>query len=72
MLIASAILAITQTMAEGLRRVAGTIPVPGGQEAVQLRVSEQYISKFGELAETNNTLILPETVSGVGSMMPWR
>jgi regulator of protease activity HflC (stomatin/prohibitin superfamily) len=66
---AAAILAIAQATAEGLRRVAETIQVPGGQEAVQLRVAEQYIAKFGELAKTNNTLILPASVSDVGSMI---
>jgi regulator of protease activity HflC (stomatin/prohibitin superfamily) len=66
---AAAILAIAQATAEGLRRVAETIQVPGGQEAVQLRVAEQYIAKFGELAKTTNTLILPASVSDVGSMI---
>ncbi|MBY0248233.1 MAG: paraslipin [Nitrospiraceae bacterium] len=66
---AAAILAIAQATAEGLRRVAETIQVPGGQEAVQLRVAEQYIGKFGELAKAANTLILPATVSDVGSMI---
>lgn len=66
---ASAILAIAQATAEGLRRVAETIQVPGGQEAVQLRVAEQYITKFGELAKATNTLILPASVSDVGSMI---
>jgi regulator of protease activity HflC (stomatin/prohibitin superfamily) len=66
---AAAILAIAQATAEGLRKVAETIQVPGGQEAVQLRVAEQYITKFGELAKVNNTLILPASVSDVGSMI---
>lgn len=66
---AAAILAIAHATAEGLRKVAETIQVPGGQEAVQLRVAEQYITKFGELAKTTNTLILPATVSDVGSMI---
>ena len=66
---ASAILALAQATAEGLRKVAETIQIPGGQEAVQLRVAEQYITKFGELAKTTNTLILPATVSDVGSMI---
>ena len=66
---ASAILAIAQATAEGLRKVAETIRVPGGQEAVQLRVAEQYIGKFGELAKASNTLILPASVSDVGSMI---
>lgn len=66
---AAAILAIATATAEGLRKVAETIRVPGGQEAVQLRVAEQYITKFGELAKATNTLILPATVSDVGSMI---
>src|SRR5574342_1330594 len=60
---ASAILAVATATAEGIRRVAETIQVPGGQEAVQLRVAEQYITKFGELAKASNTLVLPATVS---------
>src|SRR5574338_223893 len=66
---AAAILAIAQATAEGLRKVAEAVQIPGGQQAVQLRVAEQYIAKFGELAKTNNTLILPASVSDVGSMI---
>jgi hypothetical protein len=36
---------------------------------VQLRVAESYIERFGELAKTNNTMILPANVSDVGSMI---
>lgn len=66
---ASAILAIARATADGLRTVAESINVPGGQEAVQLRVAEQYITKFGELAKSSNTLVLPASVSDVGSMI---
>lgn len=66
---ASAILAIAVATAEGLRKVAESTQVPGGQEAVQLRVAEQYIAKFGELARASNTLVLPANVSDVGSMI---
>ncbi|GKS60308.1 paraslipin [Nitrospira sp.] len=66
---ASAILAIAIATAEGLRKVAESTQVPGGQEAVQLRVAEQYIAKFGELARASNTLVLPANVSDVGSMI---
>jgi regulator of protease activity HflC (stomatin/prohibitin superfamily) len=66
---AAAILAIAQATAEGLRKVADAVQMPGGQQAVQLRVAEQYITQFGELAKTNNTLILPASVSDVGSMI---
>lgn len=66
---AAAILAIAQATAEGLRKVADAVQTPGGQQAVQLRVAEQYITQFGELAKTNNTLIIPASVSDVGSMI---
>ena len=66
---ASAIMAIANATAEGLRQVALAAHVPGGQEAIQLRVAEQYIAKFGELAKASNTLVLPASVSDVGSMI---
>ncbi len=66
---AAAILAIATATAEGIRRVAEAIRVPGGQEAVQLRVAEQYITQFGALAKESNTLVLPANVSDVASML---
>ncbi len=66
---AEAILAIAGATAEGIRKVAESIQAPGGFEAVQLRVAEQYITQFGQLAKASNTLVLPATVSDVGSMI---
>jgi regulator of protease activity HflC (stomatin/prohibitin superfamily) len=66
---ASAILAIASATAEGIRKVAEAIAVPGGDEAVRLRVAEQYIARFGELAKEANTLILPANVADVASMV---
>jgi regulator of protease activity HflC (stomatin/prohibitin superfamily) len=66
---ASAILAIATATSEGIRKVAEAIQLPGGYEAVQLRVAEQYIGEFGELAKASNTLVLPASVSDVGSMI---
>ncbi len=66
---ASAIMAVASATAEGIRRVAEAIKLPGGYEAVQLRVAEQYIGQFGELAKKSNTLVLPANVADVGSMV---
>jgi regulator of protease activity HflC (stomatin/prohibitin superfamily) len=66
---AEAILAIATATAEGIRKVSETIAQPGGQEAVQLRVAEQYVKEFGALAKATNTVILPATVSDIGSMI---
>ncbi len=66
---ASAILSIAAATAEGIRRVAESIQLPGGFESVQLRVAEQYISRFGELARTTNSVIVPANVADVGAMI---
>jgi len=66
---ASAIMAVATATAEGIRRVAESIKMDGGYEAVQLRVAEQYIGQFGELAKKSNTLVLPANVADVGSMI---
>ena len=42
---ASAILAVATATAEGIRRVAEATQAPGGAEAIQLRVAEQYIAR---------------------------
>jgi regulator of protease activity HflC (stomatin/prohibitin superfamily) len=66
---AAAILAVATATAEGLRRVAVATQIQGGMEAVQLRVAEQYIAQFGELAKSSNTLVLPANAADVGSMI---
>ncbi len=66
---AAAITSVATATAEGIRRVAEAIKLPGGYEAVQLRVAEQYIGEFGELAKKGNTIVLPANVADVGSMM---
>jgi regulator of protease activity HflC (stomatin/prohibitin superfamily) len=66
---ASAILSVAQATAEGLRKVAEVIKMTGGEEAMQLRIAEQYIEKFGNLAKSGNTLIIPANLSDVGSML---
>jgi regulator of protease activity HflC (stomatin/prohibitin superfamily) len=66
---AAAILAVAGATAEGLRRVAEVIQAPGGSDAVRLRVAEQYVNRFGELAKAGNTLVVPANVSDVASMI---
>jgi regulator of protease activity HflC (stomatin/prohibitin superfamily) len=66
---AMAILAVAQATAEGLRQVAQALRQEGGVEAMQLRIAEQYVEQFGQLAKAGNTLVLPATLSDVGSMI---
>jgi regulator of protease activity HflC (stomatin/prohibitin superfamily) len=66
---AAAIIAVAQATATGIRSVAEALQAKGGTEAMQLRVAEQYIGKFGELAKAGNTVILPANVADVGGMI---
>ncbi|HTH25790.1 MAG TPA: stomatin-like protein [Vicinamibacterales bacterium] len=66
---ASAILAVANATGEGIRKVADAIRQPGGMEATQLRVAENYIIQFGELAKKTNTMILPANVADTASMV---
>jgi regulator of protease activity HflC (stomatin/prohibitin superfamily) len=66
---AAAILAVAEATAGGIHQVAEAIGTPGGFEAVQLRVAEQYIERFGQIAKAGTTLVLPASVSDVGSMI---
>jgi regulator of protease activity HflC (stomatin/prohibitin superfamily) len=67
---ASAILAIASATADGTRRVAEAITLPGGFEAVQLRVADHYIEKFGQLANASDTtLIVPASVGDISGML---
>jgi regulator of protease activity HflC (stomatin/prohibitin superfamily) len=66
---AAAITAVATATAAGIRSVAEAIKMPGGFEAVQLRVAEQYVGQFGELAKKSTTLVLPANVADVASMI---
>jgi regulator of protease activity HflC (stomatin/prohibitin superfamily) len=66
---AEAILAVATATAEGLRRVADAVSSPGGREAMQLRVAEDYVRQFGNLARSANTLVVPANLSDVASMI---
>jgi len=66
---ASAILAVANATAEGIRQLASAIQSPGGTQAVQLRVAEQYIGQLGNLAKEGNTLVVPANLTDVASMM---
>jgi len=66
---AAAILTVATATAESIVRIAQAIQAPGGIEAMHLRVAEQYIQQFGQLAKTNNTMIVPANLSDISSMI---
>ncbi len=66
---AEAILAVATATAEGLRQVAAAVASPGGREAMQLRVAENYVQQFGNLARASNTLVIPANDSDIAGMI---
>ena len=66
---AQAILAVAGATAEGLRRVAEAVNAPGGQDAMRLRVAEDYVQQFGNIAKAANTLVVPASLSDIASMV---
>jgi regulator of protease activity HflC (stomatin/prohibitin superfamily) len=60
---------VATATAEGIRKIAEAIQAPGGGEAVNLRVAEQYIKEFGNLAKVNNTVIIPSDLSNIAGMV---
>ncbi len=66
---AQATLAIATATAEGIRRVAEVIKMPGGHEAMQLRLAEQYIVAFANIAKTGTSMIVPANVADIASMI---
>ncbi len=60
---------VAEATAQGLMKVAEAIGQPGGAEAVSLRIAESYLTEFGKLAKTNNSLIIPATVTDIASVV---
>lgn len=60
---------LAKATAAGIRTIAEAINAPGGSAAVNLRVAEQYIDQFGNLAKATNTLILPSDIGNIASFV---
>ncbi|OHV96243.1 stomatin 2 [Janthinobacterium lividum] len=66
---ATAIVALAQASAEALRQVGAAIREPGGEDAVNLKVAEQYVGAFAQLAKTNNSIIVPANLGDMSSLI---
>jgi regulator of protease activity HflC (stomatin/prohibitin superfamily) len=66
---ATAIVTLANASAAALRQVGAAIREPGGADAVSLRVAEEYVAAFGNLAKTNNSVIVPANMGDMGSLI---
>ena len=60
---------VAEATAAGIRDVASALTENGGREAVNLRIAEQWVSHFGQLAKTNNTMIVPAQLGDVATLV---
>jgi len=52
-----------------IRKVADAIRQPGGEQAVQLKVAQQAVEAFAQLAQKNNTMIVPSSLAEVSGLI---
>jgi regulator of protease activity HflC (stomatin/prohibitin superfamily) len=66
---AAAIVAVADATAEAIRKIAEAIRSPGGEQAVQLKVAEKAVEAYAQLAQKNNTMIVPGNMSEVSALI---
>ena len=66
---AAAIIAVADATADAIRKVAEAIRAPGGEQAVQLKVAEKAVDAYAQLAQKNNTMIVPGNMSEVSALI---
>lgn len=66
---AQAILAVANATAEGLRQVAIAMSGPGGEAAAKLKIAEEYVKQFGQVAYDARAIIVPSNVGDPSSMI---
>jgi len=66
---ASEIEMVAIATAKGITEIAHSINEEGGMNAVNLRIAEQYLTEFGKLAKTNNSMIVPADLSDIAGII---
>jgi regulator of protease activity HflC (stomatin/prohibitin superfamily) len=66
---ATAIRVIAQANAAAVRAVGEAMADKGGMEAANLKVAQQYVEAFGQLAKTSNTLIVPASANDLAGFI---
>jgi regulator of protease activity HflC (stomatin/prohibitin superfamily) len=66
---AQAIELVANANANAVRVVAAAMALPGGMDAANLKVAQQYVDAFANLAKVGNTLIVPSNISDVASVV---
>ncbi len=66
---AEALIMVAEATANSIEKIASAINSPGGRDAIELKVAEQYVDAFKNLAKTSTTVLMPSNVGDAGSMV---
>jgi len=66
---ATALRVVADATAAAVNVVAEAMSKEGGQQAANLKIAEEYIAALGNLAKTNNTMIVPTNLADVASVV---
>lgn len=66
---AQSIMLVAKASAESIRMIAGAIGSEGGERAVALKVAEQYVAAFGNIAKQGNTVVVPANMGDLASLI---
>jgi len=66
---ATSIRLIAEATAAGVTAVAESLAKEGGQQAANLKVAEEYVTAFANLAKANNTLIVPANMGDLATLI---
>jgi regulator of protease activity HflC (stomatin/prohibitin superfamily) len=66
---AEAILRVASATSQGLAKIASVLSERGGDQAMQLRLGEEYLRQFGNIAKQSTTLVIPSELSDLASIV---
>ena len=66
---AKEILLVAEAQAAGIEKVAAAISGKGGLESVNMQLAQMYLTQFGNLAKTSNTMIIPSNLADVAGVL---
>jgi regulator of protease activity HflC (stomatin/prohibitin superfamily) len=58
---------LADATARGISRIATAIRKPGGAQAIQMRITEQFIDEFGRILQNARVTVVPEQLASIKS-----
>ena len=60
---------VAEAQAASIRAVAEALNAPGGKDTINMQLAQQYLTQFGNLAKTNNSMIVPADLANVAGIL---